>query len=113
MADACGKVLRGGGGDYTKIGIVTPNDTISDYAVEFFTKYFLAENSLPDNVTYPDDKSRTVDFTSVTIPQFEAFKALGAYVVNGFTVERYPTIDELTKAATEEDTQPFCFGVDF
>jgi len=41
MANACGKVLSLGGGDYTKIGIVSDNATIRNDAIDFFTEYFL------------------------------------------------------------------------
>jgi len=41
LANACGKVLSGGGGDYSKIGIVAKNATVRDNAKTFFTEYFL------------------------------------------------------------------------
>jgi len=64
VATHCGKVLTGGGGDYTKIGIVATDKTVRDNAKTFFTDYFLTENSLPDAAKYPTNSSRTVTFDS-------------------------------------------------
>jgi len=47
LGNSCGRVLTGGGKDYTKIGIVAADEKVRADAKTFFTSYFLPENSLP------------------------------------------------------------------
>ena len=109
LGNECGKILRASekGGDFTKIGIVAPTQETRDAAKLFFSTYFLYENSLPSsNYT---DAERTITFTKNTfgpIPTpFNKPPFVGlSYVVNGFSVETFETIEELTNKATLNDT---------
>jgi len=75
LRDACGKVLSGGGGDYTKIGVVAADEKVRADAKTFFTSYFLPENSLP-SATYTEAE-RTLTFTADWPAPFNELPFLG------------------------------------
>lgn len=91
------------GTDYTKIGIVAPTQKVRDDAKIFFTNYFLPENSLPGADL--SDEERTLSFTATSPSFLSKPPFLGeTYTVNGFTVETFATVEELSAGATDNDT---------